>query len=261
MGLPAARQPLPPPSPFPARPEKLSVLAIAQDADGNRRLAEALRDAGVAVAAATALAEGDAAARAGGHSAIVLALAGWEAEALGLLARWRADGLSVPVLLLTGPEGHGGVRGLDLGADGFLPRDVTADAVLGHLRALARRAEGGPVAGPAALRFHDLEIDLGTGEVRRGGRPVVLTRTEQALLRLLAGRPGQVISRQEIEEHLYGAGTQRSRATVPTCVAKLRTKIDGGAELPLILTRRGKGYLLRGDEPAAPDPGDRSAAG
>jgi DNA-binding response OmpR family regulator len=237
------------------------ALLVAQDNQAARRLLEALREAGAAVAFAGSLAEGEAAAKAGGQNVIALSLAGWEAEALDLLARWREGGLTVPVLLLTGPEGHGGVRGLDLGADSFLPRDVTADAVLGHLRALARLAETRRPADPPALRLHDLEIDTATGAVRRGGRSVVLTRTEYALLKLLAQHRGSVVSRRQIEEHLYGAGAKRSRAAVPTCVAKLRSKIDQGAELPLILTRRGSGYLLRGDEAAGATGSRRNAAG
>jgi two-component system OmpR family response regulator len=223
----------------------LRALLIIHDPAAGRRLADALRGAGVAVVLAASLEWGEAAAKAGGHDAVALDLTGWEAEALDVLARWRRGGLSVPVLLLTsGADCGAGVRGLERGGDSFLNPVLGSDAVLAHLRALARRAWG--QVAPPVLRVHDLEIDAGTRAARRGGREVVLTATEYALLQLLAQNRGEVCSRRRIEEHLYGSGGRRCRATVPTCVAKLRGKIDRGFDLPLVLTRRGQGYLLRG---------------
>jgi DNA-binding response OmpR family regulator len=232
-----------------AVPDRLRVLLIAAGPPEAARLAGALTAGGdAAVTLAASLGEADAEVRAGRHEVIALALAGWEGEALELLIGWRTDGLKAPVLLLTEPtDVQGGVRGLNAGADSFLPQSTPAGALLAHLRALARWT--GPSGEAAGLRVHDLEIDTATGAVRRGGRPVALTPQEYAVLELLARHIGTVVSRAQIEGHLYGPGAHVGPHTVATCVKRLRGKIDRGAALPLILTRRGEGYLLR-EEPA-----------
>jgi DNA-binding response OmpR family regulator len=200
----------------------------------------------VAVAVAPALAKGDGAARAGGHDAITLDLTGREEEALAVLARWRRDGLRTPVLVLTaGHEPGAGVRALETGADTFLPRSIAPEALLAHLRALLRLPA---VRAACVLRAFDLEIDTEARLVRRGGRLIALSPREYALLELLARRQGRVVSRAEILRRLYGCEARAGSNVVEVYVRYLRTKIDLWSELPLILTRRGEGYLLRGEE-------------
>src|SRR5262249_16820679 len=124
-----------------AAPGCLGVLLIAPAGPDPRRLSRGLRAQGAAVTLTPCLAEGGARARPGGHGVIALDLHGQEADALALLARWRHDGLRTPVLLLTGVgDGCSGVRGLELGADTFLPRPATPEVALAHLRALLRLA-------------------------------------------------------------------------------------------------------------------------
>jgi DNA-binding response OmpR family regulator len=229
-----------------AAPERLRVLLIAAGTADAGRLAVALTAGGAAVTLAATLAAADAEVRSGGQEVITLALAGWEAEALELLIGWRTDGLKSPVLLLTEPvDLQSGVRGLNVGADSFLPQSTPASALLAHLRALARWS--GTAGEGAVLRIHDLEIETASGTVRRGGRPVALTPQEQSVLDLLARHAGIPVSRRQIEEHLYGPGANVGPHTVATCIKRLRGKLDRGAAFPLILTRRGEGYLLRGE--------------
>jgi DNA-binding response OmpR family regulator len=232
-----------PPSPSPGC---LGVLLIASAAPDVRRLARGLRAQGAAVTLAPSLAEGDAGARSGGHDALALDLAGQEADALGLLGRWRHDGLRTPVLLLTGTgDSRAGVCGLEAGADTFLSRPATPEVLLAHLRALLRLASA---RAAAVLRAHDLELDTAAREVRRGGRRLVLSPREYALLELLARHPGQVITRGEAMRHLYGDRGEFRSNVVDVYVGYLRAKVDKGFDTPLILTRWGEGYLLRGDE-------------
>jgi DNA-binding response OmpR family regulator len=141
------------------------------------------------------------------------------------------------------------VRGLNVGADSFLPQSTPASALLAHLRALARWS--GATSEGAVLRIYDLEFEPATGAVRRGGRPLALTPQEQSVLDLLARNVGSPVSRKRIENHLYGPDVRVGAHTVATCIKRLRGKIDRGADLPLVLTRRGEGYLLRGEGPEA----------
>jgi DNA-binding response OmpR family regulator len=97
----------------------------------------------------------------------------------------------------------------------------------------------------AILRIHDLEIDTSTRVVKRGGKYIHLTPREYALLEYLAHRPGQVVRRSVIRKEIYGTTTSN---VTDVYIRYLRKKIDDGHEKPLILTERGAGYLLRGED-------------
>jgi DNA-binding response OmpR family regulator len=101
------------------------------------------------------------------------------------------------------------------------------------------------------LRVHDLEIDTGARTARRSGRPVRLTRREYALLQFLAFHRGRVVSRAMIWEHVYDERAERTSNVVDVYIRYLRGKIDRGHDLPLILTRWGEGYMLRGEDEEA----------
>ena len=170
-------------------------------------------------------------------------------DSLSWLPHWRHVGLAAPVMVLLPPGSTGRDRAscLDAGADECLSRPLCAEELRARLGVLWRR---GRTKGHTVCRVHDLEIDLAARSVRRGGRPVHLTPREFELLRLLAGRPGHVISRTEIRRHLYGDYSGNRSNVVDVYVRYLRNKIDKDADLALILTRRGEGYLLRADDVA-----------
>jgi DNA-binding response OmpR family regulator len=180
------------------------------------------------------------------HDVIVLHLVLPKEDGFSLLAGWRRAGLQAPVLVLTGREElPDKVRALDLGADDYLTKPFRVEELLARLRALARRERAG---NDTVLRAYDLEINTAARSVRRAGRRIPLTAREYALLEFLALRRGRVVSRSVILEHLYdGQGGSRSNV-VDVYIRYLRNKIDKGFEPPLILTRWGEGYLLRGDD-------------
>jgi DNA-binding response OmpR family regulator len=99
------------------------------------------------------------------------------------------------------------------------------------------------------LRTHDLEIDTAARVVRRRGRHVRLTPREYDLLEFLARHRGRVVSRAVIWNNLYNEYDTGTSNVIDVYIRYLRRKIDEGFETPLILTRRGAGYMLRGDEP------------
>jgi DNA-binding response OmpR family regulator len=227
------------------------VLLIASRRPDALMLARGLQAGGAVVAVVRSLAQGDAAAAAGGTAVIALDLAGRETEALALLGRWRRDGLRAPVLLLTeGGDDASGVRGLDGGADTFVSRPVTPRLLLAHLRALVRTATG---RAAAVLRAHDLEIDTASRTVKRAGRLVPLTRREYDLLLLLLKHRGRVVSRSMIRSAIWGPEPEDRRGStsnvIEVCIRSLRGKIDKDFARSLILTRWGQGYLFREDDP------------
>lgn len=166
-------------------------------------------------------------------------------DGLEVCRRLRAEQNAVPVLMLTArAEVDSRVAGLDAGADDYLPKPFALAELLARLRALLRRAGNGDEAGDV-LRFSDLELDLGTREVRRGSRPIELTRTEFALLELFLRNPRQVLTRSIIFERVWGYDFGPTSNSLDVYIGYLRRKTEAGDAPRLIHTIRGVGYALR----------------
>jgi DNA-binding response OmpR family regulator len=224
----------------------MRVLLVEDHKPLARTLRQALEEEGFAVDGATDGPEGDFKARSAAYDVIILDLMLPGVDGLSLLKRWRRDGLQAHVLVLTARGSvEDKVRGLDLGADDYLAKPFELDELLARLRALIRR--GHQVKDPV-LRILDLEIDTAARTVRRAGRAIHLTPREYALLEFLAFHRGKVVSRAMIWEHLYDEHDENTSNVVDVYIRYLRNKIDKGFDPPLILTRWGEGYLLRGDD-------------
>jgi DNA-binding response OmpR family regulator len=167
---------------------------------------------------------------------------------LELLARIRAAGNTVPVLVLTAKDSiEDRVNGLDHGADDYLVKPFAFDELAARVRALVRRRYDRDVA---MIRIADLEIDTRKRSVRRGNAIVPLSAREYALLEYLASRAGHIVTRTEIWDHVYDAADEPWSNVLDVHISHLRRKIDHGHEPKLIHTRRGLGYVLaeHGDE-------------
>jgi len=222
------------------------VLLVEDHKPLVRALRQGLEEEGLAVDVALDGEEADFKARSAQYDAIVLDIMLPKKDGLTLLKEWRQEGIKTHVLMLTARGTlEDKVRGLDSGADDYLTKPFALEELLARLRALIRR--GHEVKDPV-LRVHDLEIDTATRTVKRGGQAIHLTPREYALLQFLAFHRGRVVSRTMIWEHLYDEHDESTSNVVDVYIRYLRNKIDKGFESPLILTRWGEGYLLRGDD-------------
>jgi len=165
-------------------------------------------------------------------------------DGLEVCRRLRATGNHVPVLMLTArDEVENRVAGLDAGADDYVTKPFALEELLARVRALLRRAADGD--GGEVLSFADITLDLGTREVRRGDRPIELTRTEFALLELFLRNPRQVLTRSIIFERVWGYDFGFASNSLDVYIGYLRRKTEAAGEPRLIHTVRGVGYALR----------------
>jgi two-component system, OmpR family, response regulator len=172
--------------------------------------------------------------------AVVLDLGLPVLDGLTVLKLWREAGRTMPVLILTARDRwHDKVAGIDAGADDYLGKPFHTEELLARLRALIRRAQG--LASPL-LHCGDLSLDTRSGRVTRDGQLVNLTSHEFRLLAYLMHRPGQVVSRTELTEHLYAQDFDRDSNTIEVFVGRLRKKLSPDS----IETVRGLGYRLVG---------------
>jgi DNA-binding response OmpR family regulator len=162
-----------------------------------------------------------------------------------LCRKVRAEGVTTPILMLTarGEEGDQ-VLGLDLGADDYVTKPFSVRELLARIRALLRRAQP-PRGLPDELRCDDVAVDFRRYEARKGGIALDLTRKEFGILRLMAARPGEVVTRDELLNEVWGYENYPTTRTVDNHIASLRTKFESDPSQPRhLLTVHGVGYKL-----------------
>jgi len=153
---------------------------------------------------------------------------------------------AVPILMLTAlGEADNRIEGLERGADDYLPKPFEPRELVLRLRALLRRARGPAKAAPGEVRLGALRFDPARASLLRGDAAVRLTTAEVSLLRVLAEKPGEVISREDLNKSAEIAGGARA---VDVQVTRLRRKIEPDPKFPRYLqTVRCRGYVLRPD--------------
>lgn len=222
-------------------------ILIVEDYEPLREaLAQGLREAQFAVDVAP---DGDSGlwyANSNDYDVIVLDLMIPGIDGLTLLKRLRAGGAKTHVLILTAKDTtEDRVKGLNLGADDYLVKPFAFAELLARVRALVRRRYK---AKTPLIQVEDLEIDTTTRTIRRGGKRVELTPKEYSLLQYLAMRPGELVTRTEIWEHVYEFHSEAESNVVDVLIGHIRRKLEGPDLPKLIHTRRGHGYVLGGKE-------------
>lgn len=216
--------------------------------EDERRLAENLRaslqeSGGYAVDLAPDGEEGLFLASASDYDLIVLDLMLPRIPGLDVLQKLRAAGRQTPVLILTArDEKESVVTLLNAGADDYVAKPFDLGEFLARAKALIRRGKGQP---SPVLQAGDLVIRTLDRSVRRGNRSITLTPMEYRVLEYLAHRPGAVVSKAELLEHLYDYNWEKFSNVIEVYISGLRRKLEGPSGPKLIYTLRGQGYLLR----------------
>ncbi|MFA5969499.1 MAG: response regulator transcription factor [Sphingomonas sp.] len=221
----------------------MRVLIVEDEPSLGQQLKNTLEGAGYAVDLATDGEDGHFMGATESYDAVVLDLGLPEIDGLTVLDRWRKEGRTMPVLVLTARDSWSDkVAGLDAGADDYVAKPFQSAELIARLRALIRRASGNA---SSELVAGDVRLDTRSGKVTKDGEPVKLTAQEYKLLSYLLHHKGKVVSRTELIEHIYDQDFDRDSNTIEVFVTRIRKKLGQD----IITTVRGLGYSL--DEPDA----------
>jgi two-component system copper resistance phosphate regulon response regulator CusR len=220
------------------------ILLAEDDRQLRESIARGLREASYAVDDAPDGAKALFLSAVNDYDAIVLDIVLPEMDGLEVCRKIRHKGIHAPILMLTARDAvEDRITGLDAGADDYLTKPFDFGELLARLRALVRRR--GDVL-PGELSVADLVVDTRRHSARRGSREISLTTKEYALLEHLVRNAGRIVTRAEINAHVWDDNHDPFSNLIDVYVSRLRRKIDGGERIALISTRRGVGYMLSG---------------
>lgn len=220
----------------------MRLLLVEDDSELVERLEVELRRSGFAVDLADNGVDGEYLGSATLYDAVILDLGLPQRPGLEVLAHWRAEGLKMPVLILTARDAwHERVEGFKAGADDYLGKPFHVEELVVRLQALIRRSAGQP---GAAVQSGGLRLDEDLQQVMLpDGSVVNLTGTEFKLLRYFMLHPGRILSKTRLTEHVYDQDFDRDSNLIEVYVLRLRERIGKKR----IQTRRGQGYLFDGE--------------
>ena len=216
----------------------MRVLLVEDDPTLLAQLADGVRSAGYAVDLARNGVDAHFMGDTEPYDAVVLDLGLPQLDGLSVLRKWRSASRNMPVLILTARDGwHEKVAGIDAGADDYLTKPFHMEELLARLRALIRRGHG---YASAELVCGPVTLDTRNHRATVAGQALTLTSHEYRVLAYLMHHPDQIISRNDLVEHLYAQDFDRDSNTVEVFIGRLRKKLPPG----LIETVRGLGYRL-----------------
>jgi len=177
------------------------------------------------------------------YDAIVLDLGLPDGDGLGLLQQWRRSGFNEPVIILSARDTvQDRVRGLDVGADDYLPKPFSMQELLARLRSLLRRQSA---VKDTQLEHRGIRVDLVGRTVQFNGSPVELTSREFALLEIFMQNAGRILTRTLLCEKVWSSPYEVDANLLDVYMSRLRSKFDAADERPLFRTVRGVGYQLQ----------------
>ncbi|MBU6419372.1 MAG: phosphate regulon transcriptional regulator PhoB [Proteobacteria bacterium] len=157
--------------------------------------------------------------------------------------RRRPATRALPIIMLTArAEEQDAVRGLDTGADDYITKPFSTEALIARIRALLRRT--GSMPQKNKLNFHDISLDPASHRVLRNGRPLHLGPTEFRLLEFFLRHPKRVFSREDVLNAVWGRDIHVEPRTVDVHIRRLRKAINGPGEIDIVRTVRAAGYAL-----------------
>jgi len=221
------------------------VLVIEDDVAIGDFIGRSLREAGYVADLARTAAEAEHFITEQEHAAIFLDLGLPDRDGFDLMSSLRQQGVTAPVLILSARRSvDDRVRGLEQGGDDYMTKPFAVAELTARLRNLVKRST---LSAPTAtrLRAMDLELDLLRREATRGTRVLRLTAQEFALLEYLCRNAGRVVTRSMIMDHVWKVRIDPDTNVVDVHIYRLRSKVDGENEQPLIRTLRGVGYVLK----------------
>jgi len=222
---------------------EMKILYVEDDPVAREFIDKGLREHGFVVDVAADGAAGLDRARSGAYDLLLLDVMLPERDGFELLRELRGLGDQTPALFLSARGEVGDrVKGLNLGADDYLPKPFAFAELLARIRAIARRRLNEPASGRLSLA--DLELDVQRHFVQRAGKPIELTPKEFTLLEYLLRNTGYVVSRTMITEKVWGYGFETYSNLIDVHMNHLRRKIDRDFEPKLLHTVKGLGYVL-----------------
>ena len=222
----------------------MRVLIVEDEPRLAENIARSLREsAGYAVDVAADGQEGLFLAESNTYDVVLLDLMLPQMDGMQLLTRIRQAGQVTPVLVLTArDEKESVVALLNAGADDYLTKPFDLGELLARTKALIRRGKGQP---SPVLTIGDLQLNTVNRTVQRSDRTILITAMEYRVLEYLAHRPGAVVSKTELLEHLYDYNWEKFSNVIEVYISGLRRKLDDGSDRQLIHTVRGQGYILQ----------------
>ena len=225
----------------------MRVLIVEDEVRLARNVADVLQaTCGYAVDVSTEGEDGRHMALTNPYDLVILDLMLPKVGGLGILRDLRTAGAGVPVLILTARDATDDVvEGLEAGSDDYLTKPFEMAELVARCKALIRRGYDRP---DPVIRIGSLAVDTRARSVRANGRDVELTAMEYRVLEYLALRANQIVSKEEILEHLYDFDAERFSNVVEVYVSALRKKLGTASGKPMIKTFRGLGYRLGAGE-------------
>ncbi|NQU57312.1 MAG: response regulator transcription factor [Rhodospirillales bacterium] len=216
----------------------MRVLIVEDEVELAGQIGKALQGAGYTIDIAYDGEEGEFLGANEPYDAVVLDLGLPKVDGLTVLDRWRTQGKTMPVLILTARETWSEkVSGFDKGADDYVTKPFNMEELLARLRALIRRSAG--IAAPI-INCGPVQLDTRSGKITLEGMPVTLTANELKVLSYLMHHLDRVVSRTELTEHIYDQDFDRDSNTIEVFIGRLRKKLGAN----FIKTHRGRGYSL-----------------